>query len=265
MEIIKRFWELQNDRQYTKLLDLFSDDVVFCDPIFGTMTGIAAVAEFMELMERVVPASGARFDLVDCAEGTTTAWSRWVMHTPDGTLNGQSLYCIKDGKLCFDADYFDSRAYGKMRGAEARPLQFANAGGASAGVRSVGGAAEQVVRQFWAIQGSRRYSQLTPLFAPEAVFEDVIYGRFDGRDAIGAYLDRMETEMPDQGVTFELVDVCGDDTVAWSQWNTHFARPDGSSSAVPGWTLHTVRDGLRTLDADYFDVAGARAAQARPA
>jgi hypothetical protein len=31
--------------------------------------------------------------------------------------------------------------------------------------------------------------------------------------------------------------------------------PDGR---IPGWTLHTVRDGMITLDADYFDVAAAR-------
>jgi hypothetical protein len=64
----------------------------------------------------------------------------------------------------------------------------------------------------------------------------------------------METEMPQQGVRFELVDAAGDEQVAWSQWWCHF--PTGS---IPGWTLHTVRDGLITLDADYFDVVAARA------
>jgi hypothetical protein len=63
----------------------------------------------------------------------------------------------------------------------------------------------------------------------------------------------MERVMNEGNITFELVDGAGDETVAWSQWRCHV--PGGS---FPGWTLHTVRDGRFTLDADYFDVLAAR-------
>jgi hypothetical protein len=58
------------------------------------------------------------------------------------------------------------------------------------------------------------------------------------------------------GVSFELVDAAGDDTVGWSQWNCRF--PNG---VVPCWTLHTFRDWAFTLDADYFDTNVARSLQ----
>ena len=32
-EVIKRFWEIQDEGDYTKLVDLFSEDAVFEDPI----------------------------------------------------------------------------------------------------------------------------------------------------------------------------------------------------------------------------------------
>jgi hypothetical protein len=63
----------------------------------------------------------------------------------------------------------------------------------------------------------------------------------------------MVTEMPARGVTFELVDAAGDETVGWSQWFARF--PNGS---LPGWTLHTFRDGKITLDHDYYDTNVAR-------
>ena len=94
------------------------------------------------------------------------------------------------------------------------------------------------------------------LFADDAVFTDLIYGEFQGATAIATYMKQMKEEMPAMGVHFEVVDCAGDQTVAWSQWTCHF--PNGS---VPGWTLHTVRDGKLTLDADYFDTVPARALQ----
>lgn len=115
-----------------------------------------------------------------------------------------------------------------------------------------------MIRRFWALQTSARYSELSELFAPDVVFTDQVYGRFESHRAVSDYLARMEQEMPDQGVTFTLDDLAGDVHVGWSQWTCHM--PQGS---IPGWTLHTVRDGLFTLDADYFDVVAARRASPR--
>ena len=34
-EVIERFWEIQDEGDYTKLVDLFSEDAVFEDPIYA--------------------------------------------------------------------------------------------------------------------------------------------------------------------------------------------------------------------------------------
>jgi ketosteroid isomerase-like protein len=264
-DVIRRFWEVETDQRYSTLVELFTDDAVFCDPLYGRMDGKAAIAEFMGLMEQVVPARDVTFELVDCAGGTTCAWSRWVMRAPgpDGTLvdvPGQSLYRLRDGRICFDADYIDPLAYRQLRPTADRQPNLAAAAGAGAHLAPPEStpvpAALAAVRRFWQIQDERRYGELAELFAPDAVFEDLIYGRFEGHAAVTGYLQRMETEMPAYGITFTLVDLAGDETTAWSQLTTNF--PNGT---VPGWTLHRVRDGMITLDADFFDTAAAAALQ----
>jgi limonene-1,2-epoxide hydrolase len=103
------------------------------------------------------------------------------------------------------------------------------------------------------MQDTRQYGQLAELFTDDGVFTDQVYGRFEGIEAIRNYMKRMDVEMPEGGVTFDLVDCAGDETVGWSQWTCNV--PGGS---FPGWTLHNVRDGKFTLDSDYFDVVLAR-------
>jgi ketosteroid isomerase-like protein len=262
-DLIAEFWDQERDQRYTAHADRFSDDAVFVDPLFGRMDGRARIREFMELMERVVPAGGVSFELVDVDGGTTCAWSRWIMRAPgpDGTpvdVAGQSLYRVRDGMLTFDADYIDPIAYRRLRPGSDRTPDLGLAAGASAHLAGPDPdplpAALAVVRRFWEIQDGGRYTELSPLFSDDAVFEDLVYGRFEGHAAIVGYMEQMEREMPANGVTFHVHDIAGDDTVAWSQWTTRFPTGD-----VPGWTLYRVRDGLLTLDADFFDVDAARA------
>jgi ketosteroid isomerase-like protein len=213
-------------------------------------------------MEKVVPASGARFESWHTEGDTTCGWATWtmVMRGADGAehpIPGQSLYRLRDGKVCFVVDYVDTRAYAKAFPTGARPADLAGAAGLSARYAPPADAearpAHELVRRFWTIQDSGDYAALAPLFADDAVFTDLLYGRMEGGAAVAAYLETMKSEMPAQGITFELVDCAGDTSVAWSQWWCHL--PNGS---VPGWTLHTVRDGAFTLDADYFDLAAWR-------
>ena len=35
-EVIKRFWKIQDEGDYTKVIDLFSEDALFEDPVYGT-------------------------------------------------------------------------------------------------------------------------------------------------------------------------------------------------------------------------------------
>ena len=50
-ETIRRFWEIQDGGDYSLLAELFADDAVLVDPIYGTFTGGEAIAGFMAKME----------------------------------------------------------------------------------------------------------------------------------------------------------------------------------------------------------------------
>lgn len=256
-EIIRQFGNVESDQRYTRLVELFTDDAIYYDPFAGAQRGREAIRGFMEHMERVVPAAGVTFEDWEVSAGTSVGWARWTMSTPgpDGErvpVGGQSLYRLRGGLVSFVADYVDPIAYAQVRPGGQRP-DADGAAGLSVGLGDPGGAGEEVVRRFWAIQDSGDYARLAPLFTDDALFTDIVYGSFEGGEAIAAYLQRMKAEMPARGITFELVDAAGDDEVAWSQWWCH--HPKGR---LAGWTLHTVRDGLLTLDADYFDRAAPR-------
>jgi steroid Delta-isomerase len=262
VEIINRFGAVEDDQRYTRLVELFTDDATYYDPFFGPQVGKDAITGFMQHMEHVVPASGARFESWETEADEVCGWSRWTMVTRnaeggESPIPGQSLYRLRDGKVCFAADYVDARAYAALRPGSTRRPDLAGGAGLSARYAPAAAVGEfpalDLVRTFWAIQDGGEYTQLAPLFTDDAVFTDLIYGRMDGGQAIGDYMALMRAEMPARGISFELVDCAGDQTVAWSQWWCHF--PNGS---VPGWTLHTVRDGLLTLDADYFDTVMSR-------
>lgn len=255
--MIAQFGAIEDGQRYGRLAELFTDDAVYYDPLAGPQRGTVAIAEFMARMERVVPAAGITFRDWEVQGDTNCGWARWMMTAPgpDGTevtVPGQSLYRLREGRVCFAADYLDPVAYGRLRPGASSP-DAAGAAGLSAGSGGPSGPALEVVRRFWSLQDSGDYARLAPLFADDAVFTDLIYGDFHGGESIAAYLEQMKSEMPARGIRFELVDAAGDETVAWSQWWCHF--PTGR---VPGWTLHTVRDGKLTLDADYFDTAAAR-------
>jgi steroid Delta-isomerase len=251
VDIISRFGSVEDDQRYTRLVELF----------FGPQVGKAAIATFMGHMEQMVPNSGARFETWHSEGDEAVGWATWTMVArgetgDDVPVPGQSLYRLRHGKVCFAADYVDSRAYRKLRPSSPKRPDLNSAAGLAAPYRPSTGTfpAEDLIRRFWAIQDAGDYTKLSPLFADDAVFADLIYGRMEGGPAIAAYMEQMKSEMPAQGVTFELVDCAGDTSVGWSQWNCHFA----GKGTIPGWTLHTMRGDQITLDADYFDVQASR-------
>jgi len=256
-DVIQMFGSVEDDQKYGRLVEFVTDDAIYCDPFAGPQRGKEAISAFMAEMERVIPKMGVYFADWETVADTTVGWSRWTMVVPvegvEHPIPGQSVYQLRDGKICYAADYVDSAAYRKLR-----PEVIPDLSSASREVKgtSVSGSADHLVKTFWDMQNNARYGDLASLFAEDSVFQDQVYGRFEGIAAVTEYLQRMETEMPESGVTFTLDDHAGDETVAWSQWTCHM--PGGS---LPGWTLHTVRDGKFTLDADYFDVVAARKLQ----
>ena len=110
--------------------------------------------------------------------------------------------------------------------------------------------AYRVLERFWEIQNDGDYNRLVPLFAEDAVVEDPIYGRFEGRDAIAGFMARMVDEMGEQSIRFRLVDLAGDGGVAWAQWVAETPRGE-----IHGCGLYRVRDGLLTYYRDYMNAA----------
>jgi steroid delta-isomerase len=110
-DTIKRFWEIQDAGDYSKLSALFADDAVLDDPVFGTFTGGEAIAGFMEKMNVEMAKLGASFRLVELAGDGETAWAQWeavVTNGPSpGTRTGVGVYRVHDGKLTYYRDYMN--------------------------------------------------------------------------------------------------------------------------------------------------------------
>ena len=111
------------------------------------------------------------------------------------------------------------------------------------------GQAKAVIERFWEIQNGHDYTKLIPLFADDAVFEDPAIGRVEGKEAITALLHRLTKELADKKMYFEVLEIAGDDSVAWSRWL--WKRPDGD---LEGVGLYKVRDGQLISYRDFYAV-----------
>ena len=110
------------------------------------------------------------------------------------------------------------------------------------------GEAQRVIEDFWRIQDEGDYTKLAPLFAPDAVLDDPVYGRFEGREAILKFMSMMVSEMGDRQIHFTLDEVCGDDRAVWARWTMH--SPAGTRGGVG---IYKVENGLMTYYRDYMD------------
>ena len=109
-EVVEQFWGIQDEGDYTKVVDLFSDDAVLVDPFFGTFEGKAAIAEFMKKMNEETAASGTSFVAREIAGDNEVAWAQWTARTPAGELEGCGLYRVRDGLLTYYKDYMNAPA-----------------------------------------------------------------------------------------------------------------------------------------------------------
>ena len=106
-DTIRRFWEIQDGGDYAKLAELFSDDAVLVDPVFGTFTGREAITGFMARMNVEMVKAGASFSLVEMAGSGDTAWAQWKAVTKRGERTGVGVYRTRDGKLTYYRDYMN--------------------------------------------------------------------------------------------------------------------------------------------------------------
>jgi limonene-1,2-epoxide hydrolase len=104
---MQAFWRIQDARDYGALVDLFAEDAVLEDPIFGVYRGKEAIRGFMETMNKEMGPNGISFDLVELAGGEDSAWAKWVAHTPAGDRHGVGIYKVAGGKVVYYRDYMD--------------------------------------------------------------------------------------------------------------------------------------------------------------
>lgn len=106
--VMQEFWRLQDSRDYLSVVELFADEAVLEDPIYGTYRGKEAIRGFMAKMNAEMTGAGITFDLVELQGGDDSAWAKWVAHTPRGERHGVGIYKVANGKLTYYRDYMDA-------------------------------------------------------------------------------------------------------------------------------------------------------------
>lgn len=106
-DTIRRFWEIQDDGDYSALVPLFADGAVLEDPVFGSFVGGEAIAGFMASMNVEMAKRGASFRLVELAGDDETAWAQWEATTSAGPRTGCGLYRVRDGRITYYRDYMN--------------------------------------------------------------------------------------------------------------------------------------------------------------
>lgn len=103
--LIRRYWEIQDAGDYVELCELFTDDAVFVDPVYGTFRGRTAIEGFLAKLTEELSKTGAKFAADEIAGDEQVAWARWKGATADGEVTGGSIYRIRDGLIAFEQDY----------------------------------------------------------------------------------------------------------------------------------------------------------------
>lgn len=104
-DTLRRFWDLQEGGDYTRVSHLFAEDAVLVDPMFGTFTGGPAITEFMERMNTEMAALGVSFRLIDLAGDDEVAWAEWEAVTAGRPRRGVGIYRVRDGRITYYRDY----------------------------------------------------------------------------------------------------------------------------------------------------------------
>jgi steroid Delta-isomerase len=104
---IERFWQVQDSGDYTQLVDLFAEDALLEDPIWGVYKGRDAIMGFMTTMVKEMGERKIHFTVDEICGDDQAVWARWTMHSPAGTRSGVGIYKVANGKLTYYRDYMD--------------------------------------------------------------------------------------------------------------------------------------------------------------
>ena len=110
------------------------------------------------------------------------------------------------------------------------------------------GDAYKVIEEFWHNQDSGDYTTTKHLFAEDALFVDPIYGTFQGREEIGAFLLKMNHAVTSINGVFRADKISGNETTAWAQWS--FTSDHGYREGVG---VYEVANGQITYYRDYMN------------
>jgi len=108
--------------------------------------------------------------------------------------------------------------------------------------------AKEIIETFWKIQDGGDYTKVVELFAEDAVLVDPFFGTFEGKKAIGEFMNKMNKEMTSRETSFIAKEIDGGGEVAWAQWTAK--TPNGD---VEGCGLYRVKNGMMTYYKDYMN------------
>ena len=109
-QVIEQFWKVQDSGDYTALVDLFAEDALLEDPVWGTYNGRDAIMKFMTTMVKEMSERKIHFTIDEICGDDHAVWSRWTLHSPAGSRGGCGIYKVIDGKLSYYRDYMDPPA-----------------------------------------------------------------------------------------------------------------------------------------------------------
>ena len=107
-ETIEKFWRIQDEGDYTAVVELFAEDALFEDPVYGTFEGRDAIMAFMQKMNEEMQTRETDFVVREIDGGGEVAWAQWIMRTPEGNIEGCGLYRVRDGMLTYYKDYMNA-------------------------------------------------------------------------------------------------------------------------------------------------------------
>ena len=86
---------------------IFAEDAVVEDPVWGTHVGREAILGFMTTMVKEMGARQIHFTVDEICGDDHACWSRWTMHSPEGSRGGCGIYKVANGQLTYYRDYMD--------------------------------------------------------------------------------------------------------------------------------------------------------------
>lgn len=111
---VAALWKMQEDGDYERLAELFADDAVLEDPLYGVKTGRESIAGFLREVSQAARASGSTFSLDDISTDGDTAWTRWTWKRPGKEdVSGVGLYRMENGRIVYYRDVIS--AAGELR------------------------------------------------------------------------------------------------------------------------------------------------------